>query len=154
MVKKIEIQLAQSFLDDLIVKLKLTRWPDEIENSGWTYGASLSYMKELADYWINNFNWRNTENEINRHGNFIAQIDGYKIHFLHIKGKGEKSIPLILTHGWPSSFLEMLKLIPLLTENKDFHSIWLSHQCRDMVFHRGLSSPAVMFHLSPIYGIS
>ena len=118
MIKKIEINLAQSFLDDLQTKLKITRWPDEIENSGWTYGASLSYMKELADYWTNNFNWRKTESEINRFGNYIAQIDGYKIHFLHIKGKGEKSVPIIITHGWSSSFLEMLKLIPLLTENK------------------------------------
>ena len=120
MIKKIEINLAQSFLDDLQTKLKLTRWPDEIENSGWTYGASLSYMKELADYWANNFNWRKIESEINKFGNFIAQIDGYKIHFLHIRGKGEKSVPIIITHGWPSSFLEMLKLIPLLTENSDF----------------------------------
>ena len=120
MIKKIEINLAQSFLDDLQTRLKLTRWPDEIENSGWTYGASLSYMKELADYWANNFNWRKTESEINKFGNFVAQIDGYKIHFLHIRGKGEKSVPIIITHGWPSSFLEMLKLIPLLTENSDF----------------------------------
>ena len=118
MIKKIEIQVAQSFLDDLKSRLKLTRWPDEIEHSGWTYGASLAYMKELAEYWTNYFDWRKTENEINRYNNFIATIDGYRIHFLHIKGKGEKSIPLIITHGWPSSFLEMMKIIPLLTENE------------------------------------
>ena len=120
MVKKIEIELAQSHLDSLKSKLRLTRWPDEIEGSGWTYGASLSYMKELTDYWITYFDWRKTESEINKYGNFIAQIDGYKIHFLHIKGKGKKSVPIIITHGWPYSFLEMLKLIPLLTENSDF----------------------------------
>jgi pimeloyl-ACP methyl ester carboxylesterase len=118
MIKKIEIQIGQSFLDDLKVKLKMTRWPDEIEYSGWTYGSSLAYMKDLADYWANSFDWRKTETEINRYGNFIATIDGYRIHFLHIRGKGEKSIPLIITHGWPSSFLEMMKLIPLLTENE------------------------------------
>jgi pimeloyl-ACP methyl ester carboxylesterase len=120
MVKKIEIELAQSHLDSLKSKLRLTRWPDEIEGSGWTYGTSLSYMKELTDYWITYFDWRKTESEINKYGNFIAQIDGYKIHFLHIKGKGERSFPIIVTHGWPSSFLEMLKLIPLLTENSNF----------------------------------
>ena len=119
MIKKIKIEIDQPFLDDLKAKLKLTRWPDEIENSGWTYGASLSYMKELTDYWVNYFDWRKTESEINKYGNFIAQIDGYNIHFLHIKGKGEKSVPIILTHGWPSSFLEMLKIIPLLTENEN-----------------------------------
>ena len=119
MIKKIKIEIAQSFLDSLKSKLRLTRWPDEIDWSGWTYGASLSYMKELTDYWTNYFDWRKTEDEINKYGNYIAEIDWYKIHFLHIKGKGEKSIPLILTHGWPTSFLEMLKLIPLLTESKD-----------------------------------
>ena len=119
MIKKIKIEIAQPFLDDLKLRLKLTRWPDEIEGSGWTFGAGLTYMKELTDYWTNYFNWRKTEDDINRYNNFIAQIDGYKIHFLHIKGKGVKTTPVIITHGWPSSFLEMLKIIPLLTENND-----------------------------------
>lgn len=118
MIKKIKIEIADSFLEELKSKLKLTRWPDEIEGSGWTYGASLSYMKELSDYWTWYFDWRKTEREINSYANYIAQIDGYNIHFLHIKGKGEKTFPLILTHGWPYSFLEMMKLIPLLTENE------------------------------------
>jgi pimeloyl-ACP methyl ester carboxylesterase len=119
MIKKIKIELAQSFLEDLKTKLRLTRWPDEIQNSGWTYGASLGYMRELTDYWVDYFDWRKTESEINKYENFIAEIDGYKIHFLHIKGKGEKSVPLVITHGWPSSFLEMFKIIPLLTENSN-----------------------------------
>ncbi len=120
MIKKIKIEIAQQILDDLKAKLRLTRWPDEIEHSGWTYGASLSYMKELEDYWVNYFDWRKTESEINKYANFIAEVENYKIHFLHIKGKGAKSVPLIITHGWPYSFLEMMKLIPLLTENPDF----------------------------------
>jgi pimeloyl-ACP methyl ester carboxylesterase len=74
-------------------------------------------MKELADYWMNSFDWRKIEEEINAYPNFIAEIDGYKIHFLHVKGKGKKSIPLVLTHGWPGSFLEMMKLIPLLAKD-------------------------------------
>jgi len=78
MIKKIEIQIEQSYLDNLKSKLMLTRWPDELEGSGWTYGASLGYMKELHGYWTNYFNWRNTESEINRYGNFIANIDGIK----------------------------------------------------------------------------
>ena len=77
-------------------------------------------MKELADYWLNKFDWRRIEDEINAYPNFIAEIDGYKIHFLHIKGSWKKSMPLIITHGWPGSFLEMMKLIPLLTNNPDF----------------------------------
>lgn len=117
MIKKIEIQIAQQHLDKLKEKIRNTRWPDEIEGSGWNYGASLYYMKELADFWLNVYDWRRTESEINRYPNYIATIDGFKIHFQHIKGTGQKNIPLIMTHGWPSSFLEMKKLIPLLTES-------------------------------------
>ena len=117
MIKKIEIQIAQQHLDKLKEKIKNTRWPDEIEGSGWNYGASLSYMKELADFWLYVYDWRKTESEINSYPNYIATIDGFKIHFQHIKGTGQRNIPLILTHGWPSSFLEMKKLIPLLTQS-------------------------------------
>jgi pimeloyl-ACP methyl ester carboxylesterase len=119
MIKPFKVNVSQSALDDLQLRLKNTRWPDEIENSGWLYGSNLSYMKELADYWIHQFDWRKTEKEINSWPNFIAEIDGYEIHFLHIKGKGKKNIPLIVTHGWPGSFIEMMKIIPLLTENED-----------------------------------
>jgi len=119
MIKKIEIELAQSHLDDLKAKLNLTRWPDEIDGSGWTYGASMSYVKDLTSYWLNYFDWRKSEKEINRYGNYIADIDGFKIHFLHIKGKGPGSVPLLITHSWPYSFFEMMKIIPLLTENEN-----------------------------------
>ncbi len=119
----IELFLAnapQQILDDLKLRIRNTRWTDEITGSGWSYGANLSYIKELADYWLNIFNWRQVEAEINSFPNFIADIDGHKIHFLHIKGKGKKSIPLIITHGWPGSFIEMMKLIPLLTNDTEF----------------------------------
>jgi pimeloyl-ACP methyl ester carboxylesterase len=118
MIKKIEISIAQALIDDLKTKIQLTRWPDELENSSWNYGASMSYMKELTDYWTYYFDWRKTERDINKYENFIATIDGYRIHFLHIKGKGENRVPLILTHGWPYSFFEMMKLIPLLSESE------------------------------------
>jgi len=114
-----QIKVPEQILVDLRERIERTRWPDEITDSGWQHGANLSYMKELADYWLNKFDWRKIENEINAYPNCIAEIDGYKIHFLHIKGNGKKSIPLIITHGWPGSFLEMMKLIPLLTNNRD-----------------------------------
>ena len=107
-------------IDNLKLRLKLTRWPDEMQNSGWTYGTNLSYLKELSNYWRDHFDWRKTEEEINSWPNFIAEIYGYKIHFLRIKGKGKKTFPLIITHGWPGSFLEMMKIIPLLTTDPDF----------------------------------
>lgn len=76
-------------------------------------------MKELSNYWLYEFNWRKVEAEVNSFPNFIATIDGYDIHFIHVKGKGEKNIPLIITHGWPGSFIEMLKLIPMLTDDDE-----------------------------------
>jgi len=120
MIKPFSVNIAQQVLDDLKLRLDLTRWPDEIEGSGWNYGTDLSYMKELVTYWRHTFDWRKVETEVNSYPNFTADIDGQQIHFIHIKGRGKRSVPLIITHGWPGSFLEMMKLIPLLTENPDF----------------------------------
>jgi len=112
--------VPQEVLDDLKSRLQHVRWPDEVPGSGWTYGSNLAYMKELSSYWLNNFDWRKIECEINQYPNFKAEIDGHEIHFLHIMGKGKTSVPLIITHGWPGSFVEMLKLIPLLTNDPEF----------------------------------
>jgi len=120
MIQSFTAHIHQSVLDDLRSRIGNTRWPDEIAGSGWKFGSGLSYMQELADYWLHKFDWRQVEAEINSYPNFIAGIDGYKIHFLQVKGKGKKSFPLIITHGWPGSFLEMMKLIPLLTTDPDF----------------------------------
>src|SRR5208337_1888031 len=119
MIQKFEVHIAQHVLDEVTVKLQHTRWPDEITNSGWQYGADLAYMKELTDYWINRFDWRKTEQAINSYDNFTAHISGYDIHFMYCKGNGPSSIPLLITHGWPYSFLEMFKIIPLLTGNHE-----------------------------------
>src|SRR6267142_758863 len=119
-IRPITINIPQSVLGDMKLRLRNTQWPDAIAGSGWSYGTDLTYMKELAEHWINVFDWRKTEAEINSFPNFIAEIDGYNIHFLHVKGKGEKSIPLIITHGWPGSFMEMLKIVPFLTADESF----------------------------------
>lgn len=125
MIPKIDLQpftvhIPEQVLEDLRSRLRNTRWPDQIAGSGWSYGTDLAYLESLADYWQHGFNWRKVENEINAYPNFLATVNGHQIHFMHIKGKGKRSIPLLITHGWPGSFLEMMKLIPLLTENPDF----------------------------------
>jgi pimeloyl-ACP methyl ester carboxylesterase len=120
MIQSFSVHIPQSVLDDLRSRIENTRWPDEIEGSGWKFGSSLSYMRELADYWLQKFDWRKVEDEINSYSNFLADIEGYKIHFLQIRGKGRKSLPLVITHGWPGSFLEMMKIIPLLTSDPEF----------------------------------
>lgn len=120
MMNEFKLSIAQSVLDDLKYRVKNTRWPDEMINAGWNYGIDLSYMQELAHYWTTDFDWRKVEAEVNTYPNFTTEINGYKIHFLHIKGKGKITVPVIISHGWPGSFLELMKLIPLLTENREF----------------------------------
>ena len=119
-IQPFRVNIPEPVLIDLRQRIRHTRWPDAMTNSGWTSGADLSYMKEVAGYWLTEFDWRKVETEINSYPNFLADIDGNGIHFLHIKGRGKKSIPLIAIHGWPGSFLEMMKLIPLLTNDAEF----------------------------------
>lgn len=118
MIKPFLSDTPQLVLDDLKFRIKNTRWPDEISNSSWEFGTPISFLKELSEYWMTGFDWRKVEAEINSQPNFIAEIDGYKIHFQHIKSKNKNALPLIITHGWPGSFLEIQKLIPLLTADE------------------------------------
>lgn len=119
MINKFKLNIPQAELEDLKNRIKNVRWPDEIENSNWQFGTSLSYIKALSKYWVEEFDWRQVEDTVNAYPNFIAEIEEYKVHFLHIKSPHKNAIPLLITHGWPGSFLEMLKLIPLLTDDKE-----------------------------------
>ncbi len=110
------IAVPQAALDDLHRRLSQTRWPDEIPNSGWIYGSNLSYMKDLVRYWQTTFDWRRQEQMLNTFVHFRTAINGTKIHFLHTHGRGPHPLPLLLTHGWPGSFVEMLKILPRLTD--------------------------------------
>ena len=115
-IEKFAIHVADDVLADLSRRLDATRWPDELENAGWEYGSNLAYMKSLAAYWRNGFNWRQQEAALNQLPQYRVTIDGLNIHFVHVRGKGPAPIPLIISHGWPGSFIEMIKLIPLLTD--------------------------------------
>jgi pimeloyl-ACP methyl ester carboxylesterase len=116
MIETFRVNVEQSVLDDLRERLRRTRWPDQIPGSGWEYGANLEYMKELIAYWQKEFDWRKQEREINKFPQFKAVIDGLGIHFVHVRGNGPNPLPLIITHGWPGSFLEMYKILALLTD--------------------------------------
>ena len=111
-----EIYVEDEVIEDLIERIARTRWPGEITDSGWDYGANLSYVMDLCDYWKNTFNWREQESRINTFQNFTTDVSGLKIHFILEKGKGPNPLPLVITHGWPSTFAEMLDIIPLLTD--------------------------------------
>src|ERR1700736_4140397 len=110
------IAIEQVTLDDLRERLARTRWPDEAEHAGWTYGTNLGYLKELVDYWQHSYDWRAQEAKLNQFAQFRADIDGSRLHFLHVRGKGPNPTPLLLIHGWPDSFYRFHKIIPLLTD--------------------------------------
>ncbi len=115
-VQPFQIDVSQTVLDDLKLRLAHTRWADEAEGAGWSQGTNATYMKEFVDYWQNQYDWRKHEAALNQFAHFTADVDGVNIHFIHEKGKGPSPTPIILTHGWPDSFYRFHKLIPMLTD--------------------------------------
>ena len=119
-IQPFKIDVPQTTLDDLHNRLAYTRWPDEVEGSGWTYGISLSYMKDVVDYWQHEYDWRKQEATLNRFHQFKADIDGVGIHFIHERGKGPNPTPILLIHGFPDSFYRYHKVIERLTDPAKF----------------------------------
>ena len=115
--KPFRLEVAESALADLRERLKRTRFPDEAPGAPWKTGTSLSYLKDLLQYWQTKFDWRAQEARINAFPQFKVPIDGIELHFIHAKGKGANPMPLLLSHGWPGSIVEFLDLIPRLTEH-------------------------------------
>ncbi len=111
-----QIDISDDALDDLRRRVSQTRWPASIDPEGWDDGSSLRFMRELIDYWQGEFDWRAQEARLNLLPHFVSEIDGFKIHYIHVKGRGPSPTALIMTHGWPGSFLEMERVIPLLTD--------------------------------------
>jgi len=110
------IRISDAVLADLARRLDATRWPDELENTNWEFGSNLAYMRSLVNYWRHRYDWRHEEAVLNQLPQFRIEVDGLHIHFVHVCGRGPAPLPLIVTHGWPGSFVEMLKLIPLLAD--------------------------------------
>jgi len=115
-VRPFQIQVDDTVLKDLRERLDRARFPDQIEGSGWDYGTNLGYMKELVDYWLTKFDWRAQERRLNQLPQFKTRIDGLDIHFVHQRSKEPNALPLVITHGWPGSFAECLKVIGPLTD--------------------------------------
>ncbi|HEY4386164.1 MAG TPA: epoxide hydrolase [Ktedonobacteraceae bacterium] len=115
-IRSFTINVPQTTLDDLRNRLTHTRWPDEVENAAWDYGTNYGYMKSIVDYWLHMFDWRAQEERLNQFAHFRTDIDDFGIHFIHERGRGPNPLPLIITHGWPGSFFEMHKILPLLTD--------------------------------------
>lgn len=114
-IKPFSIAVPDDVLLDLQHRLRSTRWTDETDAEPWRYGPPLGYMRQFVDYWLDQYDWRRQEERINSFGQFTTDIDGLSIHFLHEQGVGPDPLPLVLTHGWPGSFVEMLRILPMLT---------------------------------------
>jgi pimeloyl-ACP methyl ester carboxylesterase len=110
------VDIPQADLDDLGDRLERTRWPVQLPGTGWERGAPVAHIQALAEYWRAGFDWRAAEKQINEYPQFTTEIDGASIHFLHARSPEETALPLILTHGWPGSFVEFLKVIGPLTD--------------------------------------
>ncbi len=108
--------ISQDALDDLQARLRSVRWPASLEAESWEDGASLSFMNGLVDYWLHRFDWRAQEDRLSRLPHAMTTIDGADIHFIHERGRGPSPLPLVLTHGWPGSFIEFEQILPLLTD--------------------------------------
>jgi epoxide hydrolase len=140
-IRPFRIDVPQADLDDLRDRLRRTRWPDELPGVGWSRGVPLAYLKELAGYWADGYDWRKQEARLNEHPQFTTTIDGANVHFLHVCSREPHALPLLLTHGWPGSIVEFLNAIGPLTDPRA---------------HGG--DPADAFHLVipsiPGYGLS
>ena len=115
-----ELNVPDATLKDIEARVRAFPWHEMPEDGGWAYGANLDYMKELCAYWLDGFDWRAQEAEINRHPHFIAPVDGIDLHFIHEKGSGPNPMPLFLCHGWPGSVVEFLDFVEPLAHPERF----------------------------------
>jgi len=115
-IRPFRIRIPEEELRDLRERLGRTRWPDDLPGTGWSRGVPIVYLKELADYWANGYDWRQHEEELNRYPQFTTTIDGENVHFLHVRSPEPEALPLMLIHGWPGSVVEFLKVIGPLSD--------------------------------------
>ena len=115
-IKPFTIAISNDQLEDLNSRLERTRWPDAIEGMDWADGTDRAFLQRLTEYWRTEFDWRAQEARLNSLPQFMAEVDGLDIHFIHQRGQGPSPFPLLITHGFPGTGFDMEKLIPLLTD--------------------------------------
>ncbi|WP_053376448.1 epoxide hydrolase family protein [Paenibacillus sp. FJAT-27812] len=119
-IRPFQINIPQAQLDDLQYRLTNTRWANGLQDAGWKYGVSSAYVKEVAEYWKNEYDWRKHEERLNEFPQFTTTIDGANIHFMHVRSPEPNALPLLLTHGWPSSIVEFWNLIGPLSNPRAY----------------------------------
>lgn len=115
-IERFQIRVDDSVLEDLRSRLARTRFPDQIEGTGWECGIPMHYLRELVDYWRDEYDWRAQEARLNELPHFRTRIDGQSIHFVHARSPHADAFPLLLMHGWPGSIVEFLDVLPGLTD--------------------------------------
>jgi len=120
MIKPFKVEISDKYLQNIYSKVKNYPWHEMPDDGGWNYGTNLEYMKEISKYWVENFDWRETEKKINKFENFKSKIEGIDIHFIYEKGSGSNPKPLLLSHGWPGSIIEFLNIIEKLAHPEKF----------------------------------
>jgi epoxide hydrolase len=110
------VDVPEEDLADLRQRLARTRWPEPATTDGWAQGVPLSYLRELCSYWAEGYDWRGAEARLNALGQFRTEIDGLEVCFIHVRSPHKGALPLIMTHGWPGSVVEFLKVIGPLTD--------------------------------------
>ncbi|EXG82629.1 epoxide hydrolase family protein [Cryptosporangium arvum] len=120
LVRPFTVSIPDSEIEDLNQRLARTRWPDPETVPDWSQGVRVENARALVDYWQHGYDWRRLESELNAHPQFMTEIDGLDIHFVHVRSANPGALPLILTHGWPGSNVDFLKLIGPLTDPESF----------------------------------
>ncbi|MGH8835845.1 MAG: epoxide hydrolase family protein [Actinomycetes bacterium] len=115
-IRPFRVEIAQADLDDLRDRLTQTRWAGEVPGAGWSRGVPLGYLKELAGYWASGYDWRKQEAALSEFPQFTTTIDGQRVHFLHVRSPEPAALPLVITHGYPGSVVEFMKMIGPLTD--------------------------------------
>ena len=115
-IRPFTVEIPQADLDDLRARILATRWPEKETVEDLSQGPRLATMQALARYWAEEYDWRKCEERLNALPHFVTEIDGLDIHFIHVRSKHEDALPLIVTHGWPGSIVEQLKIIDPLTD--------------------------------------
>jgi hypothetical protein len=110
------IAIPQVDLDDLTSRLRFTRWPEKETVQDWSQGVPLAKAKSLIDAWRYDYSWRNFESRANSYPQYLTNVDGLDIHFIHVRSHEANALPIVLTHGWPGSFVEFLESIGPLTD--------------------------------------
>jgi epoxide hydrolase len=112
-IQPFRIAVADEDIADLRARLRGTRWAETWPDPEWSYGVDPNFLRDLCRYWAEEYNWRHHESELNRFAQYRTRVDGAQLHFLHVRSPEPDALPLVMTHGWPGSIVEFIKVLGL-----------------------------------------